>query len=124
MVAALVSGAELEPLTRSEPSTEAGLRWTAPTQFLIDRGLFAKALRAAAAAWLPNRPDAPVARSVTAPSMGLPDVLAAWRATERELATMSGDSPEQELLEANVAMLRAMYQRLYAERALRSSGSR
>ena len=116
MVAALVSGAELERLTRSESSTDAGLRWTEPTQFLIDRGLLAKALRAAAAAWLPNRPDASVAMAVTEPAMGLPDVLAAWRATERELAMMSGDSPEQELLEANVAMLRAMYQRLYVER--------
>ena len=116
MVAALVSGAELEPSMRPESLTEAGLRWTEPTPFLIDRGLFAKALRAAAAAWLPNRPDAPDARAAATPAMGLPDVLAAWRATERELAGMSGDSPEQELLEANVAMLRAMYQRLYVER--------
>jgi hypothetical protein len=116
MVAALVSGAELEPIARPESLTEAGLRWSEPTQFLIDHGLFARALRAAAAAWLPHRLDAPVAGVGAAPAMGLTEVLAAWRATERELSGMSGDSPEQELLEANVAMLRAIYQRLYLER--------
>jgi hypothetical protein len=116
MVAALVSRAESHLTTRSVSSNEADLRWTEPTQLLIDRGLFARALRAASAAWLTNGPDAPVARAVAPPAMGLPDVLAAWRETERELAMMSGGSPEQELLEANVAMLRAMYQRLYIER--------
>jgi hypothetical protein len=116
MVAALVSTAELEPLQRPESLTEAGLRWSEPARLMIDHGLFAKALRAAAAAWLPHRLDEPVARVVAAPSVDLSEVLAAWRATERELSGMSGDSPEQELLEANVAMLRAIYQRLYLER--------
>ena len=116
MVAALVSAAELEPNRHPESLTEAGLRWSEPASLLIDHGLFARALRAAAAAWLPHQLDEPVARVAAAPTMGLPEVLAAWRATERELSGMSGDSPEQELLEANVAMLRAMYQRLYVER--------
>ena len=48
--------------------------------------------------------------------MALPEILAAWRATERELAGSADDSPDQKLLEANARMLRAMYQRLYRER--------
>ncbi|MDQ3127581.1 MAG: hypothetical protein M3Q66_03885 [Chloroflexota bacterium] len=51
--------------------------------------------------------------------MALPVVLEAWRATERELAGMTGDSPDQEYLEANATMLQAIYQRLYIERMRR-----
>lgn len=78
------------------------------------RGLFELALRAASLAWHPDPTVAP--SPVTDPTMAMPVVLAAWRATERELAGMTGDSPEQEYLEANAMMLQAIYQRLYRER--------
>ena len=60
-----------------------------------------------------------VASATVAPAMALPEVLAAWRACERELAGMTAASPDHVLLEANVGMLRAMYQRLYVERMRR-----
>lgn len=46
----------------------------------------------------------------------MPEILAAWRATERELAGMTGDSPAQELLEANAMILMAMYQQTHVGR--------
>lgn len=94
--------------------------WLRPAA-LVGRGLFELALRAASAAW---HPDPIVATPTLQPTvadstMALPVVLEAWRATERELAGMSGDSPDQEYLEANATMLQAMYQRLYVERMRR-----
>jgi hypothetical protein len=78
-------------------------------------GAFDRALRAAASAWTP-RVVAGTERTVSAWRAAIPEILAAWRAAERELAGMTGDSPAQELLEANVSMLQALYQRLYRER--------
>lgn len=96
--------------------------WLRPAAHVaVGRGLFELALRAASMAWRPDatggllRPP-PI---VTDPEMALPVVLEAWRATERALAGMTGNSPDQEYLEANVAMLQAMYQRLYRERMRR-----
>jgi hypothetical protein len=78
-------------------------------------GAFDRALRAAAAVWTP-RLVAGTGRTVAAGRIAIPEILAAWRAAERELAGMTGDSPAQELLEANVSMLQALYQRLFRER--------
>jgi hypothetical protein len=76
---------------------------------------FDRAVRAAASAWTP-RLVAGTERNLAAGRAAIPEILAAWRAAERELAGMTGDSPAQELLEANVSMLQALYQRLYRER--------
>ena len=78
-------------------------------------GTFDRALRAAMSAWTPRAVTA-TGRAMTAGQSAIPEILAAWRAAERELTGMTGDSPAQELLEANVSMLRALYQRLYRER--------
>lgn len=89
---------------------------------LLNRGRFSAALRAASLAWHPVWPTpietvlSPAALAVVDPEMALPVVLQAWRATERELAGMTDDSPEQEYLQANASLLRAMYQRLYLDR--------
>lgn len=113
------AASELESAASPGSLTHDGLRWSMPAPVSIDEGLFARALRAAAVAWQPHWLDAPVttvARAAVVPDIALPEVLAAWRACERELAGMTVDSPDQELLEANVAMLRAIYQRIYVER--------
>ena len=85
----------------------------------VDHGLFERALRAAAIAWQPNWFGAARSKLDAGPIMALPEILEAWRATERELTGIVNDSPDQELLEANATMLRAMYQRLYLERTRR-----
>ena len=119
MVAASLSAAELEPIASAGSSPIGGLQWSPPAPASIDDGLFARALRAAAVAWQPSWLDEPLASAKVAPAMALPEVLAAWRASERELAGITAASPDHVLLEANVGMLRAMYQRLYVERMRR-----
>lgn len=116
MVSATLSAADLDPVAGPGLAPDSGLQWSPPSPVAIDGGLFARALRAAAGAWQTAWLDPPTTKATVAHVMALPEVLEAWRATERELAGMIGDSPDQELLEANVAMLRAMYQRLYLER--------
>lgn len=121
-----MSSAEVQPLA-GQASVESGEPWLLPAAG-IGRGLFELALRAASLAWHPSRTIAPLpsdaaiaaaTTSVADPAMALPVVLEAWRATERELAGMTGDSPDQEYLEANATMLQEMYQRLYSERMRR-----
>jgi hypothetical protein len=43
------------------------------------------------------------------------DVLAAWRAAERELAVLAQDSPEWAQLNARLISLRVAYHRLFGE---------
>jgi hypothetical protein len=96
--------------------------WPLPTPGRVDYGLFERALRAAAIVWQPDWFGVHPRTSEAGPIMALPEILEAWRATERELVALIGlavDSPARELLEANVSMLRAMYQRLYLERTSR-----
>jgi hypothetical protein len=59
----------------------------------------------------------PIVHVVDRPVRGVApcDVLAAWRAAERELAAMPVDSPEWTDLRARVAELRASYHQLYNE---------
>ena len=113
-----VSGAG-EAATRAGPDNVDGAAdtWLAPAPFPVARGLFGEALRAASMAW---RSDGVLPLKI-APTdeMALPMILEAWRSIERELAGMTGDGPDQELLEANATMLRAMYQRLYLVRMKR-----
>jgi hypothetical protein len=92
--------------------------WLMPAPGRVDHGLFERALRAAAIVWHPDWFDMSP-QPTKGGHMVLPDVLEAWRATERDLAGLAVDSPHQELLEANATMLRAMYQRLYLERTSR-----
>lgn len=103
-----------------ESMVERGESWLLPAS-AFGRGAFELALRAASVAWRPEStvalPTAPPI--VMDPEMALPVILEAWRATERELAGMTGDSPDQEYLEANAMMLQAIYQRLYSERTRR-----
>ena len=106
----------MEPLPDEEAPFETMRRWFLPTPGSVDHGLFERALRTAANAWQPNWFGAARSRLEAGPIMALPEILAAWRATERELAGSADDSPDQKLLEANARMLRAMYQRLYRER--------
>jgi hypothetical protein len=106
---------DVEPFESPEAG---GLRLLSPRPS-IDRGLFDLAMRAAAKAWRQHPADATAAGVAVSPAMSLAEVLEAWRATERELAGMTGDSPDQELLEANATMLHAMYQRLFVERSAR-----
>jgi hypothetical protein len=96
--------------------------WLMPTPGRVDHGLFERALRAAAIVWQPDWFGAHPRSSEAGPMMALPEVLEAWRATERELVVQIGlgvDGPGRQLLEANVSMLRAMYQRLYVEHTSR-----
>lgn len=113
MVSKGMSSAELQSRILPKPLGQSGNPWLLPVP-TVRRGLFELALRAASLAWHPDPTVAP--SPVTDPTMAMPVVLAAWRATERELAGMTGDSPEQEYLEANAMMLQAIYQRLYRER--------
>jgi hypothetical protein len=88
----------------------------------VDHGLFERALRAAGLVWQPDWSGVHPRIALAAPIMALPEVLEAWRATERELVALVGlapDSPGRLLLEANASALRAMYQRLYLERTSR-----
>lgn len=106
--------------TGQESMVEGGHSWLLPAA-AVGRGVFELALRAASVAWRPASTDAlPTPPLIVMdPEMALPVVLEAWRATERALAGMTGDSPDQEYLEANAMMLQAMYQRLYSERMRR-----
>ena len=121
MVSAEMSAAEYQPREgpdRLDVTADAWLRPAVPAA--VGRGLFELALRAASVAWRPDSTVAlPAPPMVMDPELALPVVLEAWRATERELAGMTGDSPDQEYLEANATMLQAMYQRLYSERMRR-----
>jgi hypothetical protein len=88
----------------------------------VDHGLFERALRAAALVWQPDWLGVHPRIAQAGPIIALPEVLEAWRATERELVALVGlasDSPGRQFLEANVSALRAMYQRLYLERTSR-----
>lgn len=121
MVRTAISAEAFEPGSGPGLLDERGGSWLPPAAAVIGRSLFELALRAASVAWRPASTvgvakPAPVVRD---PEVALPVVLEAWRATERELARMTGDSPDQEYLEANATMLRAMYQRLYSERMRR-----
>lgn len=116
MVSALLSAQELDPALTSDVSPEIAHGWFLPGTAPVDQGVFARARRAASGAWQQQWVETPVTIAPTAPQMALSEVLNAWRASERDLAGMTGDGPEQELLEADVAMLGAMYQRLYSER--------
>lgn len=99
--------------------------WAGPAPALPDRGPFGLALLAASLAWHPvwltpiETVLPPAALAHVDPEMALPVILEAWRATERDLAGMTDDSPEQEYLQANASLLRAMYQRLYLDRMRR-----
>lgn len=115
MVSTAISAEAFEPRSGPDLVDERGGSWLPPVPAAIGRGLFALALRAASVAWHPDWTFATPPPIVKDPAMALPVVLEAWRATERELAGMTGDSPDQEYLEANATMLRAMYQRLYIE---------
>ena len=114
--------AERQPSPGPEELNGPAAAWLRPAvPVAIGRGLFELALRAASVAW---RPESTVTLAtppliVMDPEVALPVVLEAWRATERELAGMTDDSPDQEYLESNAAMLQAMYQRLYSERMRR-----
>lgn len=112
-----VSGAgEVAPRASPEALADAA-PWLEPAPFPIIRGLFGEAVRAASMAW---RSDGTVPATPAAPDeMALPLILEAWRSIERELVGMTGDAPEQELLEANATILGAMYQRLYLVRMKR-----
>jgi hypothetical protein len=116
MTSATLPSPGIESLPDEEAPIEAMRRWFLPTPGSVDHGLFERALRAAASAWQPNWFGAARSKLEAGPIMALPEILEAWRATERELAGIADDSPDQELLEANARMLRAMYQRLYRER--------
>lgn len=65
----------------------------------------------------------PVERSVPAPKIRIWDVLAAWRAAERELGQVADGSPEWPRLHANVVGLRASYHRIVDERSAKPSSS-
>jgi hypothetical protein len=109
----------LEPVVDLELLVEPPRLWLLPTPTQLDRGLFDRALRAASLTWQPSGFALAAPTAEPGLEMALPEVLEAWRATERELAGMTGDSPAQELLEANAMILQAMYQRLYRERMRR-----
>lgn len=124
MVAAMLLEREPEPAERREPPQDRDsrdalrrghVRLRGQARLDDPSGAFDRALRAAASAWTP-RVVAGSQRTLAAGQAAIPEILAAWRAAERELAGMTGDSPAQELLEANVSMLQALYQRLYRER--------
>jgi hypothetical protein len=51
------------------------------------------------------------------------DVLAAWRAAERELAALSTDSPDWSEVQGKVLELRASYQQLFSEHLHRWPGT-
>jgi hypothetical protein len=120
MASTAMSAAELQPPPGPDGLTTSPGAWLRPAAAAPPgRGLFALALRAASVAWHPDWSVATPPPIVRDPAMALPVVLEAWRATERELAGMTGDSPDQEYLEANAMILQAMYQRLYSERMRR-----
>jgi hypothetical protein len=113
-----VSGTvEAGPRASPEGAAATEDTWLEPAPFPVARGLFGEALRAASMAW---RSDGVLPLKIAATDeMALPMILEAWRSIERELAGMTGDGPDQELLEANATMLGAMYQRLYLIRMKR-----
>jgi hypothetical protein len=113
--------ADVRPVARPGPgATNDPVRlWLLPSPAPVDDGAFDRALRAASLAWQPRRIEPAEPPVAAGPVIGLPEVLEAWRATERELAGMTVDDPNRALLDANVLLLRAMYQRLYRERMQR-----
>ena len=119
MVSAPFPAVGMESALDDEAPVETVRRWFLPTPGPVDHGLFERALRAAAIAWQPNWFGVTRSKLEAGPIVALPEILEAWRATERELTGIVNDSPDQELLEANATMLRAMYQRLYLERTRR-----
>jgi hypothetical protein len=50
------------------------------------------------------------------PTLRIWEVLAAWRAAEREMSSISDDSPEWPRVHAELVGLRAAYHRLFQER--------
>jgi hypothetical protein len=117
MVSTTLPTMGMESLVDELASRAEAHPWLMPTPGRVDHGLFARALRAAAIVWQPEWLG--MSSKTKGGHMVLPEVLEAWRATERDLAGLAVDSPDQELLEANATMLRAMYQRLYLERTSR-----
>jgi len=119
MVSLVSSTMNLDARAGPESATDPARLWLLPSPVPVDHGAFDRALRAAALAWQPHWIDPPEPPIGAGPVIGLPEVLEAWRATDRELAGMTEDDPLQKLLEANATLLRAMYQRLYRERMRR-----
>ena len=111
-----LSGGVVAPPAAGQPRSAD--RWVQPSGGPTS-GSFDKALRAASAGWHPERDVVDPAPIEEAVRHALPLVLEAWRAIDRELSDAAVVSPEREVLEANAAMLRAVYQRLYIERARR-----
>lgn len=64
--------------------------------------------------WVPSA--APPRRPTTA---NAGPILAAWRAAERELGEIAGDSPDWPRVNAELVALRADYHRLFEERLRR-----
>jgi len=60
----------------------------------------------------------PVAGAVEAPTViyTAGEVLAGWRAAERRLAALPPDSPEIDVVQADIAAFRAQYQELFRSR--------